>query len=253
MKTVAIAFFLSVLAVTGTLYAQRPEEVYARANDLYQEEKFAQARDLYETLLRSGYGGGELYYNLGNAYYRSGNIARAILYYERALREMPTDDDLRHNLQIANLMITDKIEPAPRLFVWDYWDGIKGAFSIESITWVSYVLFVSVVAALIVMMVARTYRVRKMALLGGIMGGVLLLVAVTIFAARIAELKSENTAIIIAEIVTAKNSPDAQSSDAFVLHSGVKVEIVDRLNEWVKLRLADGKVGWAESTAAEVI
>ncbi|MBM2846120.1 MAG: hypothetical protein HW407_1432 [Bacteroidetes bacterium] len=247
--------FLPLLFFGGTFVslAQSPEEVFARANDLYQQTKFVEARDLYESLIQNGYGSGELYYNLGNACYKTGNIARAILNYERALKQMPTDDDLQHNLQLANLMITDKIEPAPRLFIWDYWDAIKAGFSIEGITWLVYLLFVAVVTASIVMMLARTYRTRKIALLGGVVSGCLLVFALVIFAARVSDLKGEDTAIIVAEIVTTKNSPDTKSTDAFVLHSGVKVEIVDRLNDWVKIRLADGKVGWVEKTAAEVI
>jgi len=247
--------FLPLLFFGGIFvsFAQSPEEVFARANDLYQQTKFAEARDLYESLIQNGYGSGELYYNLGNAYYKTGNIARAILNYERALKQMPTDDDLRHNLQLANLMITDKIEPTPRLFIWDYWDAIKAGFSIEGITWLIYLLFVAVVTASIVMMLARTYRTRKFALLGGVVSACLMVFALVIFAARVSDLKGEDTAIIVGEIVTTKNSPDTKSTDAFVLHSGVKVEIVDRLSDWVKIRLADGKVGWAEKTATEVI
>jgi len=246
---------LPLLLFGGTIasFAQSPQEVFTRANDLYQQTKFAEARDLYESLIRNGYGSGELCYNLGNAYYKTGDIARAILNYERALKQMPTDDDLRHNLQLANLMITDKIEPTPRLFIWDYWDTIKAGFSIEGITWLIYLLFVAVVTVSIVMMLARTYRTRKIALLGGAVSGSLMVFALVIFAARVSDLKGEDTAIIVGEIVMTKNSPDTKSTDAFVLHGGVKVEIVDRLNDWVKIRLADGKVGWAEKTATEVI
>ena len=90
-----------------------------QGNSLYQQGKFAEAVAAYEAILQAGYTGGELSFNLGNAYYKQGNMGKAILHFERALRFLPADDDVRHNLQLANLQIVDRIDPAPRLFLWD--------------------------------------------------------------------------------------------------------------------------------------
>jgi hypothetical protein len=196
---------------------------------------------------------GPLYYNLGNAYYRTGNIPRAILNYERALRLMPGDDDLRHNLQLANMMITDKIEPTPRLILWDYFEAVKNAFTLEAVTWLSYAGFLLLVGSICVFVLGRTYLIRKIGLWASMASVVVLGVFLVLFSVKVTDISRTNEAVVTASIVTVKNSPDEKSSDAFVLHGGVKVQIVDQLSTWVKVRLADGKVGWMEAKESERI
>jgi SH3-like domain-containing protein len=95
--------------------------------------------------------------------------------------------------------------------------------------------------------------VRRIALFSGIGMGVVCILLVVLITARLSDLSRTDVAVLMPEVATVKNSPDAKSSDAFVLHSGVKVQIVDRVSSWVKVRLADGKVGWVEGAALEVI
>jgi hypothetical protein len=246
--------FGTVLAVLpARLCGQTPEQRFEQGNEAYQQGKIPEAVEIYESILRNGYVSGPLYYNLGNAYYRAGNIPRAILNYERALRFMPGDDDLHHNLQLANLMITDKIEPTPRLFLWDYFDAVKNAFTLEAVTWLSYAGFVLVVGCICFIILGRTYFIRKLALWGSVASAVIFIGFLTLFFVKMNDVNRTNEAVVTASIVTVKNSPDEKSSDAFVLHGGVKVQIVDQLSSWVKVRLADGKVGWMESKETERI
>jgi tetratricopeptide (TPR) repeat protein len=251
-KHLIILTALIVLA-SATGQGQSPAQVYDQANQLYQQNKFAEARDAYEKIVQNGYAGGEVYYNLGNAYYKLGDAGRAILNYERALRFMPGDDDLTHNLQIANLVITDKIEPTPRLFLWDYWNGIKGAFSVTGLTWIVYGLFVLFIGSICLIILSRTYAIRRFGVLGTGGSALLLIFFVIVFIGKVGDVTSNDTAIVTAKITTIKNSPDEKSTDAFVLHNGVKVQITDSVNKWVKIRLADGKVGWMEKSDGEVI
>ncbi len=246
-----LAFLLCGAA--SAAMAQSPEVVFQQANQLYQQGKIAEARDQYESILKNGYVSGDLYYNLGNAYYKSGNIPRAILFYERAVRLMPGDDDLRHNLQLANLMITDRIEPTPRLFLWDAWENVKAAVSLRTATWMAYGAYLLVIAAVGSFVLAPSYRARKSALTAGLSAAVVLIVLVTLFFGKLSDTTRSDEAILQAAIVTVKNSPDEKSSDAFVLHGGVKVQIIDRVGDWVKVRLVDGKVGWMEGSSAEII
>lgn len=247
-----LALCILLLSARG-LQAQAPEELLRQANQLYQQGKVAEARDAYEKVVATGYVNGILYYNLGNAYYKSGNIPRAILNYERAHRLMPDDDDLRHNLQLANLILTDRIEPAPRLFLWDYWDAVKNWFSFQGLTLTVYLGFILIISSGAAVILARTYALRKTAVLMGTGAALFFMFVLSLFIARAKDLDRSDEAIVIVQIVTIKNSPDAKSSDAFVLHGGVKVEVIDRLNDWVKIRLADAKVGWMEAGAAETI
>ena len=240
-------------AMPARLRAQTPEQRFEQGNEAYQQGKISEAVEIYESILQNGYVSGPLYYNLGNSYYRGGNVPRAILNYERALRFMPADDDLRHNVQLANMVITDKIEPVPRLFLWDYFDAFKNAFTLEAVTWLAYAGFVLFIGSVCVFILGRTYGVRKIALWGSMASMFVLTVFLIIFFVKLGDMSRANEAVVTAGIVTVKNSPDEKSSDAFVLHGGVKVQIVDQFSNWVKVRLADGKVGWMESKVTERI
>lgn len=242
-----------LLIVALTARAQSPEQLFQQANGLYQDGKIAEARDLYEKIVSNGYVSEDLYYNLGNVYYRLGDLGHAILNYERAHRLAPADEDLRHNLQLANLRVTDRIEPTPRLFVWDYWDSMKGSVSTSTAMWVAYVLFVFLIVAVAFFMLGQSYGLRKAALLGGIVCALFLVGSGLFLWDKVSDDNRRDEAIILAAITTIKNSPDPKSSDAFVLHAGVKVRVIDSVNEWIKIRLADGKVGWMERGAAETI
>lgn len=251
MKPIGVvALFLLSSAL---LHAESPEQLYQQANLLYQQGNVEQSKQLYESILQTGLVSGELYYNLGNAYYKTGNIAKAILNYERALRLMPQDDDLRHNLQLANLMITDRIDPLPRLFIWDMWDDMKNTLSLRSAAALTYLMYLLITGSLAVVVLARTYTLRKVALIGTAVSGLLLAGSLTITIGKYSDLHRIDEVIVMAPVATVKNSPDAKSSDAFVLHSGIKVKVTDHVGEWMKVRLVDGKVGWLEEGQAEII
>lgn len=242
-----------ILVSAGTVFAQSPEQVFQQGNMLYQQGSLDEARKAYELLLGQGYVSGELYYNLGNVYYRTGNIARGILFYERAARLIPQDEDLQHNLTLANLRITDRIEPTPRLFIWDWWDGLKSALSLQGLTWLMFFSYLVVIAFVALLLLGGSYTVRRVGLIGSAVTGVLFLLVLAVFIGRLADLGATDEAILMTPVATVKNSPDPKSSDAFVLHSGVKVRVIDRVSEWVNIRLADGKQGWLERSSIEVI
>ncbi len=247
------AIVMVLMLSAAALHAETAEQAFDQANQLYQQGTFTDAIEKYEAILQSGLVSAELYYNLGNAYYKTGNIGKAILNYERALRLQPNDDDILHNLQLANLMLTDRIEPTPRLFIWDWWEGIKRAFSLSGITWISYVIFLFLLGSIATVLLAGTYALRRVGFAAALGGAVLLGIALVIFFGKLDDVQRSDLAVVTANITTIKNSPDPKSTDAFVLHSGVKVLITDRVNEWLKIRLADGKVGWMERNACEVI
>jgi len=244
---------LLLLIAAAPAFAQSPEAALASADQLYQQGKYAEAREAYGAILAGGYESATLYYNLGNACYKSGAIPAAIVSYERARRLSPGDDDLRHNLQLASMMLTDRIEPAPRLFVWDYWDGIRNSFSLTSLITLVYLLYALVAACAAAFLLARTYRLRKITLFSGAGVLLVLLFFIVVLIARMSDITRTDEAVVMSPIVTVKNSPDPKSSDAFVLHGGVRLQLIDRVGDWSKIRIADGKVGWLEATAVEVI
>jgi tetratricopeptide (TPR) repeat protein len=253
MTTRRCIFLSLILIAAREVPAATPEEMLRQANQLYQQGKFSEARDVYGAILSSGYESPGLFYNLGNACYKSGSVPGAILNYERARRLLPGDDDLRHNLKIANMVITDRIEPTPRLFVWDYWDGVKNFFSLPGLTMTVYLFYALTAVMASLFFLARTYALRKIAILAGAGFLLVFLFFLAVLVARLGDVTRTDEAVVMSPIVTVKNSPDPKSSDAFVLHGGVTVQRIDRVGDWSKVRLADGKVGWLEATAMEVI
>jgi hypothetical protein len=234
-------------------FDQTAVEVFQQGNRLYQEGKFEEARDAYESIVNNGYVSGELYYNLGNVYYRLGDVARAILNYERASRLISGDEDLRHNLDMANFLLADRIEPAPRLFIWEYWDGLKGGLSLDGATWLVYVIYLLMVTLSATAIMVRSYRLKRLSLIAAVCCVPLMIVATGLFAGKLTDQTRDDMAVVMAEVSNVKNSPDQSSSDAFVLHKGAKVQIMDRITTWIKIRLADGKVGWMNASGVEII
>ncbi len=237
-----LGLLLALVGPSGL--AQTPQQGFERANQLYQAGKFAEAKDQYEQLLRAGNQGAALEYNLGNACYKSGKLAEAILHYERARRLNPSDEDLRHNLRLANLQVVDKIEVAPRFFLWEAWEALKGAFSLDAITWLGWFAYTLCLGALALLRLGRTYAQRKAALVGALVSGGCCLLLTATFLGKRHDLLRQDIAIVLADFSTLKHAPDATSGDAFVLHAGVKLHILDRVNGWAKIRIADGNVGW---------
>ncbi|MER3523505.1 MAG: hypothetical protein C4326_05400 [Ignavibacteria bacterium] len=244
---------ICIVMFAASVHAETPEQFFDLANQAYQQGMFAEAIEKYEMILQSGLVSGELYYNLGNAYYKAGNIGKAILNYERARRMLPNDDDVLHNLQLVNLMIADRIEPLPRVFLWDWWDGITSWFSMNGITWTMYGVFLLTLVAGAAFMLAPTYALRRAAFIGVMVGVILFVGMLSVFLGKLGDLQRSDIAIVTADVATLKNSPDPKSTDAFVLHSGVKVFITDKVKGWLKVRLADGKVAWIEQNTCEVI
>jgi len=233
--------------------AQLPADVFREANGHYQEGRYPEAKAAYESILANGNESAALYLNLGNTSFRMGDAARAILNYERGLRLAPGDEDLLFNLDLVSMSTVDRIVPAPRLFIWEYWDGIKGVFSLPGVFWSAYAVWVMTFAFLSLLMFASSFPIRRLALIGSIGMGVLFVLLLTVGVSRVADLSRTDQAVIMSSLVSVKNAPDNRSTDAFVLHAGARVQITDNVGGWVQIRLADGKVGWVEGGVAEVI
>ena len=245
--------FLLIGFATLSAPAQTAADEFERGNSFYRDGKFEQAAESYEAILKQGLASTAIYFNLGNCYYRIGKAAPAILAYERALRLQPNDQDIKHNLDLVNLKTADRIEPLPEIFFIE-WLRTISSFLPPSITvwlfalgWV--ILFFSLAAMYLLTSpsVMRFFR-------GLMVGSLVALIPIAILlVTQVADSRNRNDAIVTTSVATAKTSPDAQSLDAFVIHEGLKVKLSDAVGDWVKIVLADGKVGWIRSDQCERI
>ncbi len=242
-----------LLIIPATVFGEEAALQFEQANQDYRSGDFKEAAKVYEAIARSGYENPMLEYNLGNAYFKLQDIPSAILHFERAKRLAPHDDDILYNLRLANLRVTDKIEPVPRLFFEEWWRSAMSLFSADSWSLIGICgLWLTAVGAG-VFIVSRSYLLRKTTFLVTLLLAAATLVSYVGMFEQLHREESEQHAIIFSPSVAVKSAPDAQSVDLFVLHEGVNVELLDAVGEWGKIRLADGKVGWLLSSSVQVI
>lgn len=252
MRKIALLFGI-LISLSATLMADAAEDLFKKANQHYMQEEYSTAIDLYEELTEQGFQSSELYYNLGNAYFKSNLIPSAILNYERAKRLAPGDEDINFNLKIANLQTVDKIEKMPAPFFEDWWHGIRDIFSSGMWGGISILAFWLAAAAFIAFLYIRSQGTKKISFTAASVLIGLTLISFVFGLQTYNEETNRKEAIVFAESSYVKTSPDEVSTDLVILHEGTKLEVLDELGEWKKIRLADGNVGWILSTDIEII
>jgi len=222
-------------------------------NKAYGNGSFTEAVDLYKKVVMLGYESPELYYNLGNAYFKLNDYPNAILWYERAKRLDPGDEDIDFNLKVTNNKIPDQIEPLPELFYKRWFRNLIDLFPADRWAGMGIILFVLALISGTFYLISRVLIFRK---IGFWAGSVLLLFSVLtiLFAwSGYTSVKNTREAIIFTPTITIKSSPDEKSVDLFVLHEGTKVQIKDKIGAWYEIRIANGSVGWIPLNAVETI
>lgn len=248
----SLLYCLLLLLPLLSFAKQSPEQLFSQANAQYKNKDYKKAAELYESVKNQGFESAALYYNLGNSYFRSGNIPQAILNYERAKKIRPDDEDILHNLKIANLSVTDKIEPLPELELSRFFRKIVNTYSSGGwAIWAICLLWLSVTAMALFFLV-NSRRIKKAGFFTAIISFSLFLVFILISLQR-NSYENMNYAIIFSAVSYVKTSPETQSKDAFYLHAGTKVEIRETIGEWSYIRIADGKTGWLKSNDLEKI
>ena len=247
MSVIMIYCLLSAFYVS----AEPASKLFNIATDAYKVKNYPQSIDAYQKLLSDGYRNASVYYNLGNSYYKTDQISLAILNYERALRLAPSDDDIRFNLKLANLKTVDRIIPVPQLYIVSKWRSFAGSQSSRSWAIFSVVcLWLALIAFAIYLFIGS---MRKS---GFFSGALLILFSLFFFYLSYSQSQAEfgaGQAILTATNTYIKSAPDASGTDLFIIHEGVKLNILDRVGEWSKIRLGDGKVGWVQQNTFTVI
>ena len=249
-KASGFSFVLMILMLmplsANAITKQNADVEYAKGN-------YQQAIKDYQEILKTGVSS-EIYYNLGNAYYRTDNITQALLAYERALQLSPGDNDIRFNLQYARSKTIDKITPETEMFFVTWYNSLVNFTSVDR--WANTAI-ISIVMALLLILVflfAPQMWARKSGFYGSAVF-LLLFAFANLFAFQQKhELETKQGAIVIAPTVNVKKTPAASGTDVFVIHEGTRVDITDRgMKQWRGIKLADGREGWLKTSQIEEI
>ena len=248
-----LAFSLLLIANMFGLTTVNPNIDYKKANELYAETKYNEAIEIYEQLISDDFLSIDIYFNLGNAYYKKDLIPLAILNYEKALKLQPDNADAIFNLKIANTKTIDKIEAAPDLFITTTWNRLVTSKTVDG--WAFYTVGLILLAALLLISYLITHQVliKKSGFYGGLFFLFLGLFCWLMATQNSAYHKRSAQAIIMSETVTIKSEPNTASEKLFTLHEGTKVSVLETTNEWSKIKLPNGNEGWMKVTDIEDI
>ena len=244
-----IAFFLLITLT----FASVDDSLMRQGNAAYQNGDYELAIDCYQEIIQHGNEGAILYYNLGNAYFKAKQTPEALLWYERALRLDPANEDIKHNIAYANLQITDKIEVMPELFIVRWWNGLSQSMTATAWAVMAVVFGALFASSIALMMVSRR---RWLSVTAIVLAFVSLLIAIfsLIFASKESKRYIQQPeAIVMQSVVNAKGTPNETGTSLFVIHEGLKVAVTDRVGTWVEIKLPNGEKGWVEEASIEII
>ena len=230
------------------------DSLWNAANQAYTEGRWTDAVSDYQMISDAGLESAALYCNIGDAFYKAGNVPEAILYYERALKLDPSYEDARFNLELMNNGIQDRIDPVPELIL-KTWTR-KLCYLADSETWavLCLVFFACTLAFVIVFLRGRQTGWRRFGFFAGI---AMLIVSVMCFSFSIWQKKDymrADEAIVMRPVASVKSSPSGEAStDLFILHEGTKVRLLDQVGTWSNIELADGRQGWMRTQDFEII
>lgn len=240
IAVIILQVFFPLLLAAGTTQ----QALITEGDSAYSAESYLEAIEKYEMVLEQGYESAELYYNLGNAYFNINNLPASILNYERARVLNPRDADINFNLNIANSMIPDKIEVVPEIFYIRWWKEFRNNFNLHTWTVASISIFIMVLICIGLFILSRNILIRKLSFWSGI---IFVLMSIASFSMTYTKYNIDSRhleAIVFDPTITVKSSPNQLGKDLFVIHEGTKVFIMEEINDWGNIRIANGSTGW---------
>ena len=249
MKVVLLFLLISV----KILPLSNPSEMIKKGNEYFLSGDYQKSIEVYEKLIADGFKGASLYFNLGNAYYRVGKIGLSILYYEKAKQFSPNDEDINHNLNFVRLQTKDKIEKLPAFFLFDWWEVLLSNLHINQLTVFSYLFFLISLIAITIYVLSNDLKVKRISFYSIFVSVTILIISVSFLILKLHREEKLKYGVLITSSTFVKSSPDPESKDVFIIHEGLKFKIEDKIENWYKIKLDDGKVGWIDKSQAGII
>lgn len=232
----------SIVAKAGTFASD-----FKMANELYSKGNYEAAISGYQAIVDADNFSTDIYFNLGNCYYKTDNIPEAILHYEKALKLKPDNEDALYNLAMANKLTIDKIDRLPELFIGSTWRNLITSRTVEN--WAYYavgLIFLSLLFFISYMLIQQII-IKKVSFYAG-----LFFLGLSMFTFLMASqhntiIKQSTEAIIFASTITIHSGPNDNAEKLFTLHEGTKVTLLESNTDWSKIKLPNGNIGWIKS------
>lgn len=219
------------------------QEIWQQANAAYAQKEYGQSAELYAQLVAVGESS-ELFYNYANALYKEGKLAESILYYERSLALNPQNEDAKANLKFANRQKTDKIVPLEVFFMEQWIISLGASFSSDTWAYISIIAFTLALILGLTYLFGRHRGLRRIAFYTCVSFVFISSIAGAYTFSQKHKETAHEYAITMVGSSTVKSAPDESGTELFVIHEGTKIRIKSTLNDWVEVKLADGRVGW---------
>ncbi|GGG37994.1 BatE protein [Croceivirga lutea] len=244
---------IALVGLLCNLGLAQEKALFNRATDLYNDGKFEEALDYYQRILDNNKHSAELYFNMGNANYKLENIGPSIYYYEKALLLKPNDAEILNNLGYAQNMRLDAIEEMPKTALQNVYNKIVGFFNFEQWGYLAIGLMTLFVLTYVLYYLLFTAFNKRLFFIFSILFLLLSMASLSMAYFAYNDYKKNNPAIIFAREVVVAAEPNEQSERVFTLHEGTKINVVEALEDWSKIRIADGQIGWIPSDSFKAL
>ena len=255
MRRIILYTILFVVSFAVSVRGAEPTsaERWSSGNAAYSAGNYDDAIAEYQAIVDGGEYSLELYYNLANAHFKAENIGKAILYYNKALRLDPSQEDVLHNLAIAEAKTKDRVGEETTFFLAEWMRALRNTMSCTTWSVLSLVAFALFLAFALLFLLASPIKVRKAGFFCALCAVVLFVATISFAISSRNDILTHDEAIVLSSAISVKSSPDRSATDLFVLHEGTKVRIVSEIEEWCEVVLADGKKGWLQKNDIEEI
>jgi len=256
-RTASASLFLLFLTFSWSLYA-RPshdykEKLFAQGNSEYQKGHYESAERYYSQTLNSGFESGHLYYNLGNACFKQKRLGDAIYYWEKARHKLPADREIQENLELANLLLVDRIEISDNPWLLRILAEVTGFFTAKQEAWIVLGLIFAANIFLALYLLVKNPRHSFRALLGCIGLGFLFLIFACSLSWKIYEQDYRLKAVVVQQKVDVRSGPGSENIAVFTIHEGITVRVLGSNNGWCQISLPNGWSGWLRKDSIRIL
>lgn len=233
-----------LLLIANVLNAQDEQKIFESANEMYKQQNYEKAIEYYKTLEKYNLISSELFYNLGNSYYKLNKVGPSIYYYEKALKLNPLNKDVQNNLVFARRLALDNIEELPKTVFQKLNSRYLQKLSYNQWAIVSIVFCALGSLLFLLFYFSNQPRSKRTFFVTSLISFLFLIISLTITYNQFSYFKNNKVAIVFAEETEVRNAPSLNSEEVFTLHEGTKVIVLDTIDDWKKIKIADGKIGW---------